>query len=165
MYQDEQGQRHSTVTEFGIYGFFGQGYRFLSNFAAAPLELDGIRYPTSEHAYMAEKVIDREERLRLAALPTPGAARRAGQLVVMRSDWDIYKPHAMLRVVRAKFRQNPDLAQRLLDTGTRYLSEDNSWGDRYWGVVQGEGLNMLGKTLMQVRDELRRYPEGLPANG
>lgn len=45
---------------------------------------------------------------------------------------------------------------QLLATGTRYLEETNTWGDTYWGVCEGKGLNMLGKTLMQVRDELRR---------
>ena len=62
----------------------------------------------------------------------------------------------MLRVLRAKFAQNPELAMQLLATGTRYLEETNTWGDTYWGVCEGKGLNMLGKTLMQVRDELRR---------
>ena len=27
--------------------------------------------------------------------------------------------------------------------------------DEYWGIGRGDGLNMLGKTLMRVRSELR----------
>jgi predicted NAD-dependent protein-ADP-ribosyltransferase YbiA (DUF1768 family) len=30
-----------------------------------------------------------------------------------------------------------------------------TWGDRFWGVCNGVGENMLGKLLMQVREELR----------
>ena len=62
----------------------------------------------------------------------------------------------MLNVVRAKFDQHPDLAQKLLETGDEELVEGNTWGDRYWGVCGGKGKNMLGKILMRVREELRR---------
>lgn len=153
MYRDANNIRQPTVTEFGIYGFFGD-YRFLSNFQAAPLVLDGIQYPTSEHAYMAEKVLDFDLRRRIAALPKAADAQRFGQTVPLRDGWDAYRPHAMLRVLRAKFAQNPELAQRLLATGQLYLEESNDWHDTYWGVCNGQGLSMLGKTLMQVRNEL-----------
>lgn len=155
--------RHPTVTAYGIYGFFGK-YRFLSNFHPAPLKLegihaDGLTYPTSEHAYMALKTQDMGTRMRIAALRTPRAAREEGQLIELRKDWDVFRPVAMLAALRAKFRQNPELADLLLATGLLYLEETNNWGDRYWGVVDGEGLSMLGKTLMQVRKELQESPE------
>lgn len=35
------------------------------------------------------------------------------------------------------------------------LVEGNTWGDRYWGVVDGVGENRLGKLLMERRAELR----------
>lgn len=155
MYRDEKGVRHATVTEHGIYGFFSE-HKWLSNFGAGAVELDGVRYPTSEHAYMAEKVRDITLREQIAAQSSPGAAKHFTAALPWREDWADYRPHAMLRVLRAKFAQNPALAMQLLDTGTRYLEETNTWGDTYWGVCEGEGLNMLGKTLMQVRDELRR---------
>ena len=158
----ELGKRHPTVNTFGIFGFFDE-YRFLSNFQDAPLLLqgqyaDGIRYPTSEHAYMAQKTRDLVERQRIAALPRPSMAKDEGQLIVLRADWETYKQHAMLAAIRAKFRQNPELAQRLLATHLLYLEETNNWGDQYWGVVDGVGLNMLGKILMQVRMELQLNP-------
>lgn len=156
------GKRVTTLTRHGLYGFFGE-YAFLSNFEPSPLQLtgasaDGLTYATSEHAYMALKSKDLRVRATIAELATPRLARDAGQLISMRADWDSYKPHAMLAAVRAKFQQNPKLAQKLLSTGMHYLEESNNWGDRYWGVVAGEGLNMLGKTLMQVRLELQLNP-------
>lgn len=62
----------------------------------------------------------------------------------------------MYAVVRAKFSQNPDLLQRLIDTGDMELTEGNRWHDRYWGVdlMSGEGENHLGIILMKVRTEL-----------
>ena len=38
------------------------------------------------------------------------------------------------------------------------LEEGNTWGDRVWGVCQGQGENRLGKILMKVREELRAAP-------
>jgi predicted NAD-dependent protein-ADP-ribosyltransferase YbiA (DUF1768 family) len=44
-----------------------------------------------------------------------------------------------------------------LDTGDIPLVEANTWNDLYWGVDadNGNGQNMLGILLMQVRDEIR----------
>ena len=61
----------------------------------------------------------------------------------------------MKDIVRAKFSQNEELAKKLLATNDEYLIEGNTWGDRFWGTVNGEGRNQLGIILMQVRDELR----------
>lgn len=35
------------------------------------------------------------------------------------------------------------------------LIEGNNHGDRYWGVVNGEGQNKFGLLLMQIRSEIR----------
>lgn len=147
-------ERHATVTPVAIHGFFGD-YRFLSNFHIASVAMDdGIVYPTSEHAYMAQKTLDLDIRKRLAAIKAPFKVRCEGQAIELRADWDAYKSTAMLKVQRAKFGQHVDLADRLLATGSLYLEETNDWKDVYWGVCEGRGLNMLGKTLMQVRLEL-----------
>jgi predicted NAD-dependent protein-ADP-ribosyltransferase YbiA (DUF1768 family) len=58
-------------------------------------------------------------------------------------------------VVRAKFSQNPELCDQLLDTGDKTLIEGNHWGDRFWGVCDGVGENHLGQILEKVRTELR----------
>lgn len=152
--------RVARVTPFGIYGFFGE-YRFLSNFEAAPLRLegewaDGLVYPTSEHAYMALKTEDLDIRRRISLLEKGRDAKAFGRTVSLREGWDgPLRLEAMLAALRAKFRQNPELAAKLLATGLLYLEETNDWRDVFWGVCQGKGLNMLGKMLMQVRAELQ----------
>lgn len=60
----------------------------------------------------------------------------------------------MLDCVRSKFILSKVLEKKLLDTYGAELIEGNTWGDRYWGKVQGEGENMLGLTLMRVREGL-----------
>lgn len=136
-----------------INGFRGP-YRWLSNFWPAPVRLDGVVYPTVEHAYQAAKTLDRAERALIARLTSPGAAKRSGRRVTMRDDWDGVKLDVMLGLLRGKFARG-DLRARLLSTGDVQLIEDNTWGDHYWGVCRGDGQNHLGRLLMQVRDELR----------
>ena len=61
----------------------------------------------------------------------------------------------MRKVVRAKFAQHEDLRQVLLATGDATLVEHTE-KDRYWGDGgDGSGRNMLGRILMEVRQELR----------
>lgn len=43
--------------------------------------------------------------------------------------------------------------KKLIKTGDAELIEGNWWGDKYWGMCNGEGMNKLGKILMQVRKE------------
>ena len=69
--------------------------------------------------------------------------------------WDKRKDQAMLGIVWAKFSQNPELSAKLLATGDKYLEETNWWGDAYWGVFNGKGDNVFGKTLMEVRKRLK----------
>ena len=159
----ENGLLKPTVTDYGIYGFFGP-YRFLSNFCAAPLLVDGIQYPSSEHAYMAQKTTDDALRRELAAIPTCREVKARGQQLVLRPGWLELRATVMLEVLRAKFRQTPILREKLLATNSLYLEETNNWGDTYWGVCGGKGLNMLGKTLMQVRNELHEQV-GTPSSG
>jgi len=68
----------------------------------------------------------------------------------------------MEEIVEAKFKQNPEVAFLLLETGDEVLIEGNKWGDVYWGCVKdrsvlGEwkGSNHLGRILMKVRSSLR----------
>lgn len=135
---------------------FEGAYRFLSNFYACPngVMYEGIRYPTSEHAYQAAKTNDPSMRLRIAALPTPLAAKRTGRYVLLRPDWEEVKVEVMRAVLQAKF-SDPELADALLATDDAELIEGNWWGDKFWGVCRGVGKNKLGQLLMQLRAELR----------
>jgi hypothetical protein len=135
-----------------IKGFGGQ-YRFLSNFYPCVLQLDGLEFPTLEHAYQASKVVVLPSR-KLFQHGTPGQAKRLGNGITLRPDWEEVKIDVMLSLLRQKFAQEP-LKQMLLETGDAYLEETNSWGDIFWGVYNEMGQNWLGKLLMQVREELQ----------
>jgi len=60
----------------------------------------------------------------------------------------------MQRVVEAKFLQNTDLREMLLETAPHKLIE-NSKTDPFWGIgKKGDGKNMLGVILMETRERL-----------
>lgn len=145
--------------------FFREEYDFLSNFYPTKVRFEDITYYNAEAAYQAQKCAAQADRLKFALL-SPDEAKRLGQNVEVRSDWDEVKLDIMERVVHAKFAQNPSLARDLLDTGDRMLKEGNHWRDLYWGVdlKTGEGENHLGKILMALRGAFRQngIPEEMP---
>ena len=132
---------------------FRGDYRWLSNFHLVDVELDGVRYPSTEHAYQAAKTIDAAQRESIRVLPTCGMAKRAGQRVTLRADWEQVKRDVMLDLQRQKYR-SPELRKLLLGTSDAELVEGNTWGDTYWGVCRGVGENWLGRLIMQVRAEI-----------
>jgi len=131
-------------------------YGWLSNFARYPQIVDGKTYKTNEHYYQSQKTIDVEVSSWIASAPSPFLAMRAGRSLRIgkefRSDWENIKVEVMLKGLRAKFQQHPELAQKLLATGNAVLHEDSPT-DMFWGK---KGRDLLGKLLMQVREELRR---------
>lgn len=133
---------------------FRYKYFFLSNFYMAPVEYNGIKYTNSEAAFQAQKTTDKAERAKFASM-SPSDAKRAGRHVKLRKDWEDIKVNVMYEVCRAKFTQNSELKAKLLATGNEMLIEGNTWGDKVWGQVNGEGMNYLGKCLVRIRDELR----------
>lgn len=137
--------------------FTGQ-YRFLSNFWSVTIAFEGHSYRTVEHAFQAAKTLDPEERRRIRAEPNAAGAKERGKHVEMRLDWEQVKVDIMRQLLRQKFGTEP-LKSYLLKTGKSQLVEGNWWGDRFWGVCEGKGENMLGKLLMEIRTELRAQKE------
>ena len=157
MWIDDEGKRNPTIEpNIAIFGFFGQ-YRWLSNYHLCKIELDGNVYNSSEAAYMSCKCYVEEDARLFVGDITPVQAKKLGQTVLIRSDWEHYRLIAMMKVLTAKFTQNQDLYDLLLSTGDMYLEETNNWKDTFWGVDKNldEGYNMLGKCLMAVRSSIK----------
>ena len=132
---------------------FRGDYFFLSTFYVAPVIFVGIRYCNNEAAFQAQKCINAEDRKAFSTM-NPSEAKKAGRKVILRSDWEIVKVDLMYKIVKAKFAQNIDLALKLAATNNEELVEGNTWGDKIWGKVNGEGQNLLGKILMDIRDNI-----------
>lgn len=139
-----------------ITSFDGE-YRFLSNFWMAPVEYEGMVYPSSEHAYQAAKTLNKDLRGAFAEITSPGAVKKLGQTIAMRPDWEDVKINVMRDIVTAKFEQNPELMEKLMATKGHELVEGNTWGDTFWGECPlGKGRNELGKILMSIRDDITK---------
>jgi ribA/ribD-fused uncharacterized protein len=134
-----------------------------------------FEYPTAEHAIMHIKAClmeDEEVADKIMATNpnSPLAAKRLGRKVCKSNhtpDWDegkwrLYVGSIAFAVLFAKFEQNSDLAQQLKATGSKVLAEAAP-RDKIWGIGIGvkaaitgaawKGDNLLGKTLMAVRDQ------------
>jgi len=148
--EDGIKKRYPTETETEILGFFPP-YRFLSNFHVHPITMpDGLTYRSTENAYQAYKLLDVEERKAFTNL-TCGEAQKMGQKIKMREDWLKVRTEVMMMCLEEKFK-NPELMAMLKATAPKYLEETNNWGDKFWGKVDGQGQNMLGQLLMEIRD-------------
>lgn len=133
---------------------FQDEHRFLSNFYPSPIVVDGKRYPTVEHAFQAAKTNNDKDKEMIRQAASPGLAKKFGREVRLRPDWEKVKDSVMKNLLELKF-QIPELRAKLLATGKVRLVEGNTWGDTYWGVCRGEGLNTLGYFLMDIRAGIR----------
>ena len=136
---------------------FRREYDFLSNFhpARITMEMPDGRLHTflnAEAAFQAHKTSDTSEIEKFEGM-RGGQAKRYGRKVYIRDieKWNSERNDIMFKVVTEKFKQNPELMQKLRDI-KEPIVEDNDWGDTYWGVCNGNGENHLGKILMMVRD-------------
>ena len=139
--------------------FYAQTDAFseFSNFAPYGVALDDLWWPTAEHYFQAQKFESEKyrDRIRRASRPKDAKALGMTRALPLRADWEDVKDGLMHRVVGAKFRTHPALADLLLATGDRMIVE-NAPMDAYWGCgPDGLGQNKLGRILMQVRSEIR----------
>lgn len=137
-----------------IGGFVAE-YRWLSNFFPCRVEWEGRVYGSAEAAYQSGKY-PAAERDVFTTLDPDTAKKLSRTQPYDTAAWEARKERTMREVVTAKFAQNPELAKKLAATGDRLLEETNWWGDKIWGVFQGEGQNQLGKLLMDVRARLAK---------
>lgn len=90
------------------------------------------------------------------------AAKKIGDSIEEKETWTEKREQIMIEIVRAKFQQNEDLRQQLIDTGKKTLQEATL--DQYWGIGSGlrskitresagKGENRMGHILMQIRTE------------
>lgn len=138
---------YSTKGEYGCF----------SNFAAYPIELKGKVWPTTEHYFQAQKFpgTEHEEEIRNEKSPMIAARKGRDRKRPLRRDWEAVKDEIMREAVLAKFTQHAELREILLATGDAEIIEHTT-NDSYWADGgDGSGLNMLGKILMSVREELR----------
>ncbi|CBQ71634.1 conserved hypothetical protein [Sporisorium reilianum SRZ2] len=133
----------------------------LSNASPHAVTYNSTRYPTAEHLFQSLKFLPAHPEIaaKVRRAKTPLDAMR-----IARSHTALYNAgwistgenvRVMHHVVLAKFSQYSALTDALLDTDEREIV-NASPTDVFWGSGEnGRGRNVLGKTLMDVREVLR----------
>ncbi|CAH9077118.1 unnamed protein product [Cuscuta epithymum] len=146
-------------------------YGFFSNFSSHPIQMadetgNMVTWSTVEHYYQAHKftgVVDHVAQKCIEDIKnvkSPEEAARMGRRLqrqrpdLVRSDWKSIKVDVMYKALKCKFTTYPHLNSLLVATAGSVLVEASPH-DLFWGGGRdGEGLNYLGRLLMQLRSEL-----------
>ena len=150
-------------------GSFSGDLEFLSNMHKIPIYFNESKYdnfqpdfkvyPSSENLYQALKckyIKDRE----LFQNVDPYKSKRIGKTVEIRYDWDNVRLEAMKLAIDLKFK-NIELAEKLIDLPDDKIIEFNNWGDRFFGICNGEGLDHLGKILRAKKQQIIKDKQGV----
>ena len=146
-------------------------FRTFSNQAEYPIQISDVRYPSVEHYFQAQKAKefgDEETYKKMLDTPSGKAVKALGKKVTNfhKEVWDAKRLEIMMRGVKAKFVQHPELQKQLLETGDRQIGEADARSS-FWGIGTSEntdksadptkwkGQNRLGKILMALRDEFK----------
>jgi type I restriction enzyme, S subunit len=139
----------------------------LSNMAPGfPVVVNHVRFWTSEALYQCCRYPDAPDVQRLiASQRSPMTAKMKSKKYRDRTrpDWENIRVRVMRWSLRVKLAQNQNtFGQLLLATGDKPIVEEST-KDQFWGakVQNGDalaGVNVLGRLLMELREQLRTAP-------
>lgn len=155
------------------YVFFWNGP--FSNWYPSKFTMNSIEFNCAEQAMMymkAQLFDDAESTIKILNTRVPSEQKQLGKKVKNFSDaiWLEHREDLAHTFLYAKFSQNPELGKILTDTGDKTIVEASPY-DKIWGIGMGigdpnilneskwDGLNLLGKTLMYVRNILNKENE------
>lgn len=137
----------------------------LSNMAPGfPIVLNGVRIRTSEALYQACRFPSRPDVQRqIIDDPSPMTAKMRSKpfRVDTREDWESVRVGVMRWCLRLKLAQNRHtFGALLLSTGEMPIVEKKVRRKDFWGATEQPdgtlvGMNVLGRLLMELREELK----------
>jgi N-glycosidase YbiA len=134
--------------------------RYFGAYSAHAIEIDGVLYPTAEHAYHCQRYTDPTivEEIRSARSPYLAWAVSQTHKAQQKADFSERKVTVMEQLCRHKLQQHADVRQALLDTKDAAIHKrwfTGSPADGFWDVgMDGTGANESGKIWMRLREEL-----------
>lgn len=161
--------RHYLRSDCAVFNKTKERHGGMSNMAGGyPIEVNGIGIRTSEALYQAcrfPQIPDLQRQI--IGEHSPMAAKMRGKpfRASSRPDWDDIRVTLMRWCIRVKLLQNPDKFGSVLDDTGDLPIVEHSRRDRFWGAValndeELEGQNVLGRLLMELRDQMREI--GIP---
>lgn len=145
---------------------------YLSNWFESSFKIDNIEFSSMEQYMMYEKAVlfnDMEIASQILELSDVATVKSLGRAVRNYNDvlWNGVRQIVIYKGLIQKFSQNESLKKQLLETSPHILAEcavnDKIWGiglsmkdENRFNMKKWSGQNLLGFTLMQVRDDLER---------
>lgn len=138
-------------------------YIFFSPYTAHVIEVNGVIYPTVEHAYQCQRYTDQKiiEEIRNARSPVKAweISTKYKYLQVPEFKDENHKLKVMEKLMRLKAEQHEEIRKALIDSGDLKIVKHiitHPQGDGFWDDGEdGNGLNHTGRIWMQIREELK----------
>ena len=131
-----------------------------SNFYMTPIKVWSISFKSTEHAYNYRKALEMAQHSTAEEIRHAGSGREAmaiAESISTNDHWANIKQSIMYQLLEAKAEQCSVFRRDLIASRGKLLIEDTS--HEYWGRGRrGDGLNMLGRLLMVLRDNLPVSP-------
>ena len=143
---------------------------YLSNWYCSAFTVDEITFSSMEQYMMYKKAIlfqDYQTAEKILSTDDVAEIKALGRIVQHFDEeiWREKREKIVHKGVLQKFLQNPELAEKLLETGEQMIAEcavkDKIWGiglsmgdEERFCVDKWKGQNLLGQILMQVRAEI-----------
>lgn len=150
-------------------------YGFLSNWYLSQFDLDGVHYSSMEQYIMYQKCVlfgDKATAKKVLLTDVPSEQQKLGKLCsgYINGVWAGARQAIAMRGLLAKFSQNADLKEQLLNTSEAYLVEcahsDKIWAcgirlteSERFDATKWTGQNILGFALMAVREIIKKNRE------
>jgi ribA/ribD-fused uncharacterized protein len=137
-------------------------YIYFSPYTAHAIEIDGVVYPTVEHAYQCARYTDSKiiEEIRSAHSPVKAweASSKYKHLQIPEFKSEDHKLAVMKKLMRFKAEQHEEVRKALKDSGDLQIIKKIVTyppGDGFWDDGEdGKGLNYIGKMWMEIREEI-----------
>lgn len=140
-----------------FYKEFGElGY--LANYSNHGFVKNGIYYKTVEHYYQSEKFDNLEIKKKIIDASSPKEASNIGRdrNNIRIHNFKKIKNQVMYEGILEKFRQNREIAYKLIETKDATIAEATV-DEYYWGIgADKTGKNNIGKILVKVREKIKR---------
>jgi len=139
-------------------------YIYFSPYTAHTIEIDGVVYPSIEHAYQCQRYTDKKIREEIRNVRSPVKAWETSckykHLQIPEFKKDEYKLGVMKMLFRLKAEQHDEIRKALLESGEMKIVKHIVTfppGDGFWDDGEdGKGLNYIGKLWMEIREEVRK---------
>lgn len=137
---------------------------YFSPYTAHQIEIDGVIFPTVEHAYQCQRYTDKAiiEEIRTARSPVKAwqASSKYKHLQIPEFKDENYKLKVMKELMKLKVAQHEEIRNALIESGNLKIVKHITTfppGDGFWDDGEdGNGLNHMGRMWMEIREEIKK---------